>query len=145
MKFTPARPTIYGETLESLTALLTEHGHPAFRARQILTWLYKKRVRTWEEMTDLSRPLRAWLAATLVLSRKAIFSLGNLTKLVTTDCIGFDFGSGGRITALPAFSLAQWPLCGRGIDKLRQIFASPTSESPYRRATTVTGSVQISL
>ncbi len=67
MKFTPALPTIYGETLESLTALLTEHGHPAFRARQILTWLYKKRVRTWEEMTDLSRPLRAWLAATFEL------------------------------------------------------------------------------
>src|SRR5262245_27864584 len=64
MAFTPAKPTIYGETLDSLTTLLKEHGHPAFRARQILDWLYKKRVSTWEEMTNLSRPLRAWLAET---------------------------------------------------------------------------------
>jgi len=67
MRYTPALPTIYGETLDSLTALLKEHGHPAFRARQVLTWLYKKRVKTWEEMTDLSRPFRAWLAATFEL------------------------------------------------------------------------------
>src|SRR5258708_15946446 len=67
MGYTPALPTIYGETLDSLTALLKEHGHPAFRARQVLTWLYKKRVKTWEEMTDLSRPFRAWLAATFEL------------------------------------------------------------------------------
>jgi len=63
----PSKPTVYGETLQSLTALLKEHGHPAFRAKQIAGWLYKKRVRTWEEMTDLSRPLRAWLAETFEL------------------------------------------------------------------------------
>ena len=67
MRSPPALPTIYGETLESLTALLKEHGHPAFRGRQIMTWLYKKRARTWAEMTDLSQPLRAWLAATFEL------------------------------------------------------------------------------
>jgi len=58
MRYTPAKPTIYGETLDSLTTLLKEHGHPAFRARQILEWLYKKRVASWDEMTNLSRPLR---------------------------------------------------------------------------------------
>jgi 23S rRNA (adenine2503-C2)-methyltransferase len=68
MKFTPAKPAIYGETLDSLTALLTEHGHPAFRAKQILDWLYKKRVSSWDEMTNLSVALRAWLAETFELS-----------------------------------------------------------------------------
>ena len=67
MQFTPAKPAIYGETLETLTTLLTEHGHPAFRGRQITEWLYKKRVRTWDEMTNLSRPLRLWLAETFEL------------------------------------------------------------------------------
>jgi 23S rRNA (adenine2503-C2)-methyltransferase len=67
MPFTPAQPSIHGETLDSLTALLTAQGHPGFRARQIMGWLYKKRVRTWDEMTNLPRPLRAWLAATFAL------------------------------------------------------------------------------
>ena len=62
---------LHGETLESLTLLLTEHGHPAFRARQILDWLYKKRVSTWPEMTNLSVPLRQWLDETFELNPTA--------------------------------------------------------------------------
>ncbi len=64
MKFTPAKPPLTGETLDSLAARLAERDEPAFRAKQILTWLYKKRVRSWDEMTDLSKPLRTWLAET---------------------------------------------------------------------------------
>ncbi len=67
MKYTPARPPLTGETLESLTARLQERGEPAFRARQILDWLYKKRVRSWDEMSNLSKPLRSWLAETFEL------------------------------------------------------------------------------
>jgi 23S rRNA (adenine2503-C2)-methyltransferase len=62
----PARvhkPALTGETLESLTARLLAHDEPAFRARQILDWLYKKRVRAWAEMSNLSKPLREWLAS----------------------------------------------------------------------------------
>lgn len=64
MKFTPTRVPLTGETLESLTAKLREHGEPAYRAKQILAWVYKKRARTWDDMTNLSKPLRAWLAET---------------------------------------------------------------------------------
>jgi 23S rRNA (adenine2503-C2)-methyltransferase len=67
MKYLPARPALTGETLESLTARLRERGEPAFRARQILDWLYKKRVSAWDEMTNLPKPLRAWLAETFEL------------------------------------------------------------------------------
>ena len=67
MPYSPPKPAIHGETLDSLTTRLVEQGHPAFRARQILEWLYKKRVGTWDEMTNLSRPLRAWLAASFEL------------------------------------------------------------------------------
>jgi 23S rRNA (adenine2503-C2)-methyltransferase len=62
MKFTPAKPSLHGETLDSLGARLTEAGEPAYRARQIFDWLYKKRATSWDQMTNLSRPLRAWLA-----------------------------------------------------------------------------------
>ena len=67
MQSTPGKPSIHGETLDSLSASLQAQGHPGFRARQITEWLYKKRVRTWEEMTNLSRPLRGWLAETFEL------------------------------------------------------------------------------
>ena len=62
-----AKPTIYGETLDTLTALLKEHGHPAFRAKQLTEWLYKKRVKSWEEMTNLPLAFRSWLAETFEL------------------------------------------------------------------------------
>lgn len=58
-----ARPALTGETLDSLTARLAERGEPAFRAKQILDWLYKKRVRSWDAMTNLAKPLREWLAS----------------------------------------------------------------------------------
>src|SRR5436190_17445461 len=64
MKFTPAKPPLTGETLDTLIARLAERGEPAFRAKQILDWLYKKRARSWDDMTNLSKPLRAWLAET---------------------------------------------------------------------------------
>src|ERR1051325_5187726 len=64
MKFTPAKPPLTGETLLSLTEKLRAHGEPAFRAKQILDWLYKKRARSWEEMTNLPKALHAWLDET---------------------------------------------------------------------------------
>jgi len=68
MKFAPAQPPLTGETLDSLTTRLQERGEPAFRAKQILDWVYKKRARSWDEMLNLGKPLRAWLADTFDLS-----------------------------------------------------------------------------
>ncbi|HSY54730.1 MAG TPA: 23S rRNA (adenine(2503)-C(2))-methyltransferase RlmN, partial [Opitutaceae bacterium] len=64
MKFTPAKPPLTGETLDSLAEKLRAGGEQAFRAGQILEWVYKKRVTSWDAMTNLSKPLRAWLAET---------------------------------------------------------------------------------
>lgn len=61
MKFNPGKPFILGETLESLQAALSQAGFPAFRAAQILEWIYKKYVSGWEEMTNLPKPLIIWL------------------------------------------------------------------------------------
>ncbi len=62
MSFTPERPSLFGETLETLRALLEESGHPSFRARQVMDWVYKKRVEEWEAMSNLPKELRRWLA-----------------------------------------------------------------------------------
>ena len=62
--FTPEKPPIHGETKESLTARLAQIGESAFRAGQILEWVYKRRAASPEVMTNLSAKLRGWLADT---------------------------------------------------------------------------------
>ncbi len=64
MKFAPEKPPITGETPQSLQTRLAERGEKPFRAKQILEWLYKKRVATAGEMTSLSSDTRDWLADT---------------------------------------------------------------------------------
>jgi len=58
------RPILYGETLESLTERLAENGQPAYRAHQILDWVYKKRVADPAAMTSLPTRLRTWITET---------------------------------------------------------------------------------
>ena len=48
-------------TLPELSTLLKEMGQPAFRAKQLYTWLHRG-VRSYEEMTNLPGALRAALA-----------------------------------------------------------------------------------
>ena len=48
-------------TLEEMTALIREMGEPAFRGKQVYTWLHKG-VRSYDEMTNLSKDLRTLLA-----------------------------------------------------------------------------------
>ena len=48
-------------TLPELTATLKELGQPAFRGKQVYTWLHKG-VRSYEEMTNLPKALRDTLA-----------------------------------------------------------------------------------
>ena len=44
-------------TLEEMTALLVEIGEPAFRGRQVFTWLHRGAA-SFDEMSDLSKSLR---------------------------------------------------------------------------------------
>ena len=48
---------------DALRAWLTGQGEPPFRAAQVRKWLLEKRASTFEEMTDLPKPLRDALAA----------------------------------------------------------------------------------
>ena len=48
-------------TSAELEACLKEWGAPAYRAGQVLDWLYKRRVTSWDAMTNLPKPLRAKL------------------------------------------------------------------------------------
>ena len=63
MAFKPEKPSIHGETPETLGERLVADGHPRYRAGQIFEWLYPRRAETPDAMTNLPANLRAWLAA----------------------------------------------------------------------------------
>ncbi len=60
---TPSRLDLANMDRPVLEAALQERGHERFRARQIFNWIYRRGVTDVAAMTDLSRELRATLAA----------------------------------------------------------------------------------
>jgi len=52
------RANLFGMDRGALSALVRELGEPAYRARQIFSWLYGRRVRRVADMTSLPRGLR---------------------------------------------------------------------------------------
>lgn len=56
------KPFAYDFTLENWKEWLQEKNQPAFRAKQVMNWLYEKRVTSFEEMTNLPKELRNVLA-----------------------------------------------------------------------------------
>jgi 23S rRNA (adenine2503-C2)-methyltransferase len=51
-------PDIRSQSMEELTARLAEWGQPAYRARQVLDWIYRRAATEWEAMSDLPKALR---------------------------------------------------------------------------------------
>jgi 23S rRNA (adenine2503-C2)-methyltransferase len=56
-------------SLDQMTALVTEFGQPAFRARQLYRWVYHSSVPSIPEMTNLPASLREELSANCTLPR----------------------------------------------------------------------------
>ena len=66
------KPSIHSLLLDELTARLVAAGEKPYRAKQVADWLYKKRVNSYEEMTDLPQALRSKLADEFELTRPEI-------------------------------------------------------------------------
>ena len=58
----PSLPLITAQTEEKLLAFLTERGHTKFRAQQVLDWIWRKRVTSFDAMTNLPPALRNLLS-----------------------------------------------------------------------------------
>ena len=58
-----SKKNLLGASLREMEDLIAEIGEPRFRARQIYTGIYRRRLRDWGGFTDLSLPLRQKLAA----------------------------------------------------------------------------------
>jgi len=61
MRYIPNKKSIFGETLESFEEAIIEGGFPKYRAKQVLDWVYKKRVKSWDAMRNLPKDFKAWL------------------------------------------------------------------------------------
>src|SRR6187455_2006524 len=53
---------VFGLSLAEIEALAASLGEPSFRASQIYSWLYAKRVSSVSDMTNLKADLRAALS-----------------------------------------------------------------------------------
>ena len=53
---------LLGKNLDELKKLVAEEGLPGFTAKQIAQWLYVKKVRSIDDMTNLSKVARAKLS-----------------------------------------------------------------------------------
>jgi 23S rRNA (adenine2503-C2)-methyltransferase len=53
---------LYGKTLNELIAVTKRIGLPGFAAKQIADWLYKKEIRSIDEMSNLSKKTRELLS-----------------------------------------------------------------------------------
>jgi 23S rRNA (adenine2503-C2)-methyltransferase len=52
------KPSVFNLTLSGLEAWAATRNEPPYRAKQVLQWLYQKRISRFQEMSDLSERLR---------------------------------------------------------------------------------------
>ncbi|RXZ77018.1 23S rRNA (adenine(2503)-C(2))-methyltransferase RlmN [Paenibacillaceae bacterium] len=82
------KPFIYDYSLEELQEWMTTNGEPVFRAAQLFDWLYVKRVKSFEEMSNLSKALRTKLD-----EQFAFVTLQEITRFESKDgTVKFLFG-----------------------------------------------------
>ncbi len=74
------KPSIYSLEPQELKEWLKENGEKPFRADQILQWLYKQRVSSFDDMSNLSKSLRDKLEANFTLT-----TLKTLIQQTSTD------------------------------------------------------------
>jgi 23S rRNA (adenine2503-C2)-methyltransferase len=82
------KPCVYDYTLEQLQEWMKENGESAFRGGQLFDWLYVKRVKSFEDMSNLSKSLREKLEENF-----SILTLNEITKFESKDgTVKFLFG-----------------------------------------------------
>src|SRR6187402_408483 len=57
------RCDVKSQTLEELREQFQSWGCPDYRLTQLLDWLFRRRAVSWDEMSNLPKPLRASLQA----------------------------------------------------------------------------------
>ena len=74
------KPSLVGRSRAEIDAIVAEMGEPTFRASQLWHWIYCRGARDFDEMTNVSKALRASLAEAWTLDRPA-----EVTAQTSTD------------------------------------------------------------
>lgn len=114
MKYEPAKKLLVGETLETLREVLTAAGHPAFRAAQVLEWVFKHRVGEFGAMANLPKALREWLEERYTLRSSTVELVKKSSDI--TEKLLLRLGDGALIETV----LIRYPQRGVGQDASRK-------------------------
>ncbi len=123
--------TLLGKTLEELKEIALELSLPAFTAKQIADWLYKKRVTSIDKMTNLSKSARERLSKEFVIgidqtlqvvtsqdgTRKYLFKPQSAAEQQSTagqQSTAKQQSTAGRQSAAEQQSTAEQPGCASG-------------------------------
>ena len=90
---------LLGKNIEELRAVCAQYGLKPFAASQMADWLYRKRVRSIEEMTNLPKAARAALAGDYTVGRTAYVDL--ISSADGTKKYLFPFGPGVEAVMIP--------------------------------------------
>ena len=128
--------TIYSYSLESLENLMLEMGEKKFRAKQIFMWLYRKRVTSFEEMTDIKVELQEKLKERFVIDpltvREKQVSKDGTTKLlfelqdgslIETVMMIYEFGKSVCVTSQVGCNMG-CTFCASGLLKKKRDLSS---------------------
>jgi 23S rRNA (adenine2503-C2)-methyltransferase len=93
---------IHGLPLPELRALADEHGQPDYRAVQLWHWLYARRVRSWDAMTNLPQRWRDRLSGEYSLEPATVRSTQSADRGTRKLLVGLPDGDAVEEVLIPA-------------------------------------------
>lgn len=101
--------SIYSYSLEDMTKIMQAMGQSAYRSKQIFTWLYKKRVDSFDEMSDISASFREELKKNFDFSLPEI-DVMEKSKDGTVKCL-FRLKDGEKVEAVLMHYVYGYSVC----------------------------------
>ena len=99
-----------GLTLFELEELCTQWGEPKYRAKQLMSWIYRRRVRTFAAMTNLPHKLRQGLANLAYISEARILTR-TISNTDTAIKYLFEFTDGSRVESVLMYDQDRITVC----------------------------------
>lgn len=96
-----ARLSLLGRTTSEIVAFLTELGEQPYRGRQVADWIYRRAAHTFEEMTNLPKPLRERLSAAATPGRGTVMLERTSTDGTVKALLRFSDGESVETVYLP--------------------------------------------
>ena len=123
--------------LEGLTAFVVSLGEKGFRAKQLYRWLHQRGAQSFDEMTDLSKDLRAKLKANTARMRSGLEAAGFTIKPGPTPILPVMLGDAALATNMASELLKRgiyvigfsYPVVPHGQARIRmQVSAAHTTD-----------------